>query len=316
MSATLPFTSVAEDLVTTREARRDGFLEIALRKNAETVPYIRQGKSLWATLKAKAKKCEDILGMDDIRPALLLAAGFSVKAQAHMTAEDEKKLLGEFVARILKPNGAKFVDEIVYRYLLALGDQLGGRMRNIIGDVAREKLSEGIVARLRLLRLPFSIHCGSGEWLVDGKCATRDIDAAKAIRWQNGEYRRMMIHNVNVPGVSKNVDIVVLNQYADDTKAKTLSPILADKKNYIVMGELKGGIDPAGADEHWKTARAALDRIRATFKKVYVAFVGAAIEKAMAEEIFSQLKTGTLDYAANLTNENQFAAFCDWIVNQ
>ena len=137
MPGMLPFTSCADDLVTMREARRDGFLEIALRRDAESVPYIRQGKSLLATLKAKAKKCEDILGMEDIRPALLLAAGFSVKAQAHMTDEDKAKLLGEFVTRILKPNGAKFVDEIVYRYLLALGDQLGGRMRNIIGDVAR-----------------------------------------------------------------------------------------------------------------------------------------------------------------------------------
>ena len=82
------------------------------------------------------------------------------------------------------------------------------------------------------------------------------------------------------------------------------------------MGELKGGIDPAGADEHWKTARAALDRIRSSFKKVYIAFIGGAIEKAMAEEIYSQLQTGMLDYAANLTNDNQLSSFCDWLVNQ
>jgi len=60
-------------------------------------------------------------------------------------------------------------------------------------------------------------------------------------------------------------------------------------KSYIAMGELKGGIDPAGADEHWKTARAALDRIRKAFSKVEVSphnfFVGAAIAKRMAQEI-------------------------------
>ncbi|HAJ78349.1 MAG TPA: hypothetical protein DCO75_01135, partial [Fibrobacteres bacterium] len=31
--------------------------------------------------------------------------------------------------------------------------------------------------------------------------------------------------------------------------------------------ELKGGIDPAGADEHWKTAKTAIDRIVSAFKK-------------------------------------------------
>ena len=56
--------------------------------------------------------------------------------------------------------------------------------------------------------------------------------------------------------------------------------------------------------------------IRSHFKKVYVAFVGAAIEKAMAEEIFNQLQNGTLDYAANMTNGNQLAAFCGWLVDQ
>ena len=29
-------------------------------------------------------------------------------------------------------------------------------------------------------------------------------------------------------------------------------------KHYLACGELKGGIDPAGADEHWKTAGKAL----------------------------------------------------------
>lgn len=112
------------------------------------------------------------------------------------------------------------------------------------------------------------------------------------------------------------MDFVVFNQFAEAIDKKHLEPILKDYKNYIVMGELKGGIDPAGADEHWKTARAALDRIRSSFKKVYIAFIGGAIEKAMAEEIYSQLQTGMLDYAANLTNDNQLSSFCDWLVNQ
>ena len=50
----------------------------------------------------------------------------------------------------------------------------------------------------------------------------------------------MLIHNTNIPGVSKNVDFVVFNQFAEAIDKKHLEPILKDYKNYIVMGELKG----------------------------------------------------------------------------
>jgi hypothetical protein len=88
-------------------------------------------------------------------------------------------------------------------------------------------------------------------------------------------------------------------------------------KSYVALGELKGGIDPAGADEHWKTARTALDRIREAFSKEgvtpYIFFVGAAIEKKMSSEIWNQLETGILSNAANLNDENQVASISIWL---
>ena len=88
---------------------------------------------------------------------------------------------------------------------------------------------------------------------------------------------------------------------------------------YIALGELKGGIDPAGADEHWKTANSALERIRKAFLKENCSpktfFIGAAIEKAMAQEIYQQLEKQTLTNSANLTNENQVVSLCNWLLN-
>ena len=85
------------------------------------------------------------------------------------------------------------------------------------------------------------------------------------------------------------------------------------------MGELKGGIDPAGADEHWKTAHSALNRIRTSFDKKKLKpqtfFVGAAIENAMAVEIYKQLKSRAMNNAANLTNDGQLTAICNWVIN-
>lgn len=92
-----------------------------------------------------------------------------------------------------------------------------------------------------------------------------------------------------------------------------------DGSQYVMLGELKGGIDPAGADEHWKTARTALLRIREAFSKSSLApasvFIGAAIVESMATEIWTQLGDGTLTNAANLTDDNQLASVCRWIID-
>ena len=85
-----------------------------------------------------------------------------------------------------------------------------------------------------------------------------------------------------------------------------------------MLGELKGGIDPAGADEHWKTGNSALERIREAFSnehlQIKTSFIGAAIESSMATEIYHQLKTHKLSYAANLTIKEQLVNYCNWLI--
>ncbi len=44
-------------------------------------------------------------------------------------------------------------------------------------------------------------------------------------------------------------------------------------------------------------------------------FVGAAIEKAMAGEIYQQLENKVLTNGANLTNEQQVVSLCSWLIS-
>jgi type II restriction enzyme len=83
--------------------------------------------------------------------------------------------------------------------------------------------------------------------------------------------------------------------------------VFEDKTLYLACGELKGGIDPAGADEHWKTAGSALARIRSRCGRrcPRLFFAASAIEEAMAKEIYHQLRIGKLSHAANLTVTKQ-----------
>ena len=91
--------------------------------------------------------------------------------------------------------------------------------------------------------------------------------------------------------------------------------VVKNPKQYLALGELKGGIDPAGADEHWKTARTALERIHKGFAGYTPAtfFIGAAIEKKMASEIWDLLEDGTISNAANLTDEDQVSSIVRWL---
>ncbi|MDX2254933.1 MAG: AvaI/BsoBI family type II restriction endonuclease [Pseudanabaenaceae cyanobacterium bins.39] len=306
----------AASLITTPEARRSGFLEYALRRNKEAIPFIDKAKALKATLQAHTNQPHDILKIIKIRESLLESAGISVKAKAHLSNSDKERLLIDFIDKVLIPCGQEYIDEVIYRYLLTSGDALGGKMRNIVGSIANEKLNRFVISQLQICQIDFYFATNSG--FINSTEYTLDIaESIKAIKWQtvNGE-QRLLIYNVNVPQVSKNIDIVLLNKSIEVTKGKNLKAILDDSKNYLAIGELKGGIDPAGADEHWKTANTALGRVRVAFNnQLPLIFVGAAIESAMAVEIFNQYQSGDLANCANLTNDEQLALLCEWLVN-
>src|SRR2546430_13027557 len=100
----------------------------------------------------------------------------------------------------------------------------------------------------------------------------------RGLSWSKRKKRRTVITNLTVPFLKNNVDLCLFNCRHGELQANLGSPV-----SYIALGELKGGIDPAGADEHWKTARTALARIQAVFTqsglRPHTFFVGAAIAK-------------------------------------
>lgn len=68
-----------------------------------------------------------------------------------------------------------------------------------------------------------------------------------------------------------------------------------------------------------KTGNSALHRIRTSFAAagypgMKTSFIGAAIERSMAEEIYQQLEDKTLSNASNLTNYHQLIEYCNWLI--
>jgi len=299
-------------LVTTYEDIRAGFVSLALEKNRQATPFVEEARSLKARA-SSAKSPNHLLKDPQILAALLTAAGVSDKAACHMLAEDKKEAIRGLIDGFLVPAGDKFVEELIYRFLLTRGDTLGGSMRNIGGVLAERKFSRSILGALRLSKRSYEwLDKRSGSWLP---ISDNDADielTLRGISWSANGSKRTLVYNLTIPLIQKNVDISVFNCGRDE-----FSP--EDGQSYLAIGELKGGIDPAGADEHWKTASKALTRVREGFAQENLSphtfFVAAAIVTSMAQEIWTELEAGTLSNAANLNNTDQVASLCRWLID-
>ncbi len=312
-----PLIKSADDLVTSREETRAGFIAIALEKNYIAVPYIAEAKALKG-LSSQVEKPKDLLNIKDLRVGLLTAAGLSDKSLNYLTEDDKIVAIKELIEKFLEPAGESFIDELVYRYLLTKGDALGGKARNLAGSLGERKFIRSLISVFNIAGIKYKWKNNETNTWHEKPTDDTDIEKRiKAIYWKRN-IDRLLVLNTNVPLIKKNVDISILQAKPDDLKAGKQSVIYQPEK-YIALGELKGGIDPAGADEHWKTANSALNRIRASFEqknlKPQTFFIGAAIETAMAVEIFKQLQTGIMNNAANLTNNQQLTKICEWILN-
>lgn len=311
----LSITSPSE-LVTSREQTRAGFINFALKKNELSTPFVNEAKTL-KVLASRANNPKELIAIKEIRSGLITAAGLSDKSLVYLTEADVLNAINNLVDKFLEPEGKYFVDALVYRYLLIRGDTLGGSMRNYVGAFAQQKLIRTLISNLHIMGVPFL-------WAEDSKqkewtqgVTTDDVECkAKFIYWQHEGHDHLLGFNLNIPVVKKNVDICLFDAKPIDIEDKDF---LKKNEKFLMLGELKGGIDPAGADEHWKTGNTALDRIRKAFldaglPNIPTSFVAAAIEKSMAEEIFEQICNNTLSYATNLTIDEQLVNYCEWII--
>ncbi len=312
--------SSGDDLVTTYEAIRAGFIALALEKNRRATPFVAQARALKVAA-SLARTPSELLNIQEIQPALLTAAGISDKATAHLHPEDKAEAIQGLIMSFLDPAGESFVEELVFRFLLTRGDTLGGSMRNVGGALAQRKLTRAIISNLRIAGKPYQwLHSTNNIWM---QMTDDDSDIELYLRglsWPKGKQCRTLIYNLTVPLIKNNVDLCLFKCSPKELATKELAKnIYNSPELYIALGELKGGIDPAGADEHWKTARTALNRILEAFAKLrlkpHTFFIGAAIEKKMASEIWSQLESGTLENVANLTDDNQIVSVSRWLCN-
>ena len=301
----------SDDLVTSQGATRAGFLALAIERNRLSTPLVAQGQA-FKTEASHAGTIEQCVANGDLRPAILTAAGVSDKAKGHFTDIEKDAAIKDLVDKYMTPAGVGFVDQLVFRFLLTKGDSIGGTMRNVGGQLAQRKLIRSLAAAMDIANLRYHWLDRDRVWHLANANEPDFEFSAQGLNWRWQGKNRTLLFNRRVPSVGTNVDLCLLNCQRSRWEAALRSP-----SAFVALGELKGGVDPAGADEHWKTARAALNRIESAFSNsvAYPAlfFIGAAIVRNMAAEIFERLEKNTLANAANLTDDAQLAAIAQWI---
>lgn len=274
----------ANDLITKPEQTVSGFVWQATQKTELSTSYISKA------INAKKRQLEfadieKIFEDKELYDFIVGACCLSRKSLNHISKEAQTKIFTSLIDFSQVPQ-TDYFDELVYRFLLTSGDSMGGSMRNLVGQSAQIMFTDQCISYLQSESIKYSC-----QYSLSGKVT--------AISWEN----KLLIFDKKPKFINKSIDFILL--------AKSCS--IENPSDYVACGELKGGIDPAGADEHWKTARSALERIHSAFKdrhavppKLY--FVGAAIEKSMAEEIEQLLVAEWLAGAANLNVKPQINA--------
>jgi len=300
------------DLITSDAGFRGRSASFALERKRRAAPFVHQARALRFALENAATP-NDLAHDEWIQSALLVASGVPYNESIQLRPKEKAVAIQRFINDFLAPAGPNLVEELVNRFLLAHEDELNASTQTIGDILAQRKLSRALIATLSLDDTRYSwLHATSKTWLPISDDDS-DIELhLRGLSWEKGRKRRTVVFNLTVPFLGNNVDLCLFSCGPNEYREKSHDPA-----SYVALGELKGGIDPAGADEHWKTARAALRRIRDEFSRSsltpHTFFIGAAVAKRMAQEIWDELENGPLENAANLSVEDQLMSVARWL---
>lgn len=291
---------------------------IALEKRMIALPYVEEAKTL-KFIARRVHSPKELLNLTDIDGGLIAASGLTGRAFYRLNDDEKVSAILGLGCKSTPPSGENFPDELELRYLFSKRKILHIEGQKLANSLGYRKFLRSLVSVLSVADVEYSWKDRNSQvWIYDTKVAVGAEQNVSALYWRKKGKNRLLLLNVSVPLIAKNVDLVVLDAKRTDLSAKD-KKLLEHNTQFVALGELKGGIDPDGSDEHWKTANFALNRVRSKFQTLGLNpptfFIGAAIERSMAAEIVQQLNSRVLTRAANLTNSTQLTTICEWLMN-
>jgi len=302
----------ATDLVTTHEETRAGFVELALERSRQATPLVEEARALQDAVRRAAAPL-DLFDIPGIETGLLIAAGIAEKALPRLREDDRTEAINNLIKHHLEPAGDKFLEELVFRFMLHRGESLSESMRNIGKVLAQRRLTRAIISALNVAGVPYRWRAKPASW-VDMADDDSEIERSlQGLTWGSGQRARTLLYNLNVPVVGSVVDFVL---FAAGPQLVIQSGY-AEYNMFLILGELKGGADPASGERPFGMS-GALNRYRLAFEETpympMLIFIGAAIDEYTAMEVWEQLETDKLANAANLSRHEHLNAIARWLV--
>lgn len=219
-----------------------------------------------------------------------------------------------------------------YRHIVMmtanLGDSLGGTSRNEVGRMAMMRLvnplirylhSKGNLAQiLYSLKGKIAVSEGDEDETEDEGVMERELmriteQTNIETMLENFETHRIIYHELETVNGSKLLFNRQLTWKSDAEKEYRLGPDLHSSvgdNDMFWAAELKGGADPAGSDEHWKTATQALGRIIDAAEKTgrqrpMLSFIATILVDRVARDAQEWIDQGKLTSVYNLTQMYQ-----------
>lgn len=218
-----------------------------------------------------------------------------------------------------------------------IGDALGGVSRNEVGRYANAQVmrylithwhSLGIIKSIRYtLKRSFGIEKGEENQFREGPQILSVNPQTDIIQFLNMadanrvKYQEILLQN----GYQLLLDRQLTWQEPSGSNRKKyrIGPDMISRSVVIDMvwaGEIKGGADPAGSDEHWKTATQALNRILGAAEKTgrpkpQLSFLATILVDRVSIEAQRWIDEGKLTSVYNLTkiaeNQDELRQFLD-----
>ena len=173
----------------------------------------------------------------------------------------------------------EMISKLIDGFSLAKGESLAGVMRNLIGNIGEDKVHKVLFDHF------------------DGKVILRvkKSDRPKVIEF-SFEGTALFAHfNVKLPAAGKNLDMVITDSVSKISKECVPEAVL----------EIKSGIDPAGEDEHWSTARSKLQQVKTKLDSVKCGFAAMVVGAKTRTEVEEEVDAGQLVCGINLNDDKE-----------
>jgi len=205
-----------------------------------------------------------------------------------------------------------------------LGDSLGGVSRNEVGRIAMTQVIDPLIRYLipqgRLSAITFSLKGrlvspeddeGSGASGEQRVLTDPEADVEALLR--RFEEFRVIYHRLDLSNGSRLLMNRQLTWEALEGSTYRIGPDLHSQVGAVDMhwaAELKGGADPSGSDEHWKTATQSFQRVLEAAQKTNrpqpkLSFIATILVERVAREAQNWINDGRLTSVYNLTKMYQ-----------